>query len=382
MLNFNFQNTTKILFGKGQIPEIANEIPASARILITCGGGSAEKNGTLAKVRDALSGRMIVEFGGIEANPTYETLMKGVEIARREKIDYLLAVGGGSVIDGTKFMAAAISFDGEPWDILVKQAAVATAVPFGVVLTLPATGSEMNEGAVISRTETKDKLVFFTPLVAPQFSVLDPEVTFSLPPRQIANGVCDAFVHVVEQYLTYPVNAPLQDRMAEGILLTLIEEGPKTLANSSDYEARANMMWCATMALNNLIGQGVPQDWSTHRIGHEITALYGLDHAQSLAVVLPALMDEMRDEKREKLIQFGHRVWGITVADEEVVIDQAIAKTRGFFESLGISTMMKGYDVPFAPAQVVAQLERHGLIAIGEREKVTPTIVRKVLAQV
>ncbi len=275
MQNFTFHNPTKILFGEGQIAQIGAEIPAQARVLITYGGGSIKKNGTLGDVRTALAGRKVFEFGGIEPNPTYETLMQAVALARTEAIDFLLAVGGGSVIDGTKFISAAIPFAGDPWDILSKRARIETAVPFGSVLTLPATGSEMNSGAVITRKASVDKLAFMNPLLYPQFSVLDPVKTYSLPPRQVANGIVDAFVHVIEQYLTYPAGGAVQDRFAEGLLLTLIEEGPKALASPENYEVRANIMWCATLALNGLISTGVPQDWTTHMIGHELTVLHG-----------------------------------------------------------------------------------------------------------
>ncbi len=379
MYNFTFQNTVKILFGKGQIASIADEIPDSARILVTYGGGSVLKNGCMAQVEAALKGKSFLTFGGIEPNPSYETLMKGTKLARREKVDFLLAVGGGSVIDGTKFIAAAVPFQGEPWDILAQRAPVTTAVPLGVVLTLPATGSEMNEGAVISRKETQDKLFFVSPHVQPRFSVLDPEVTYSLPPRQIANGVGDAYVHVMEQYLTFPAAAPLQDRLAESILMTLIEDGPRTLAQPNDYDARASLMWCATMALNNLIGQGVPQDWSTHMIGHELTALYGLDHGQTLAIILPANMAVRREGKRDKLIQYGRRVWGLTGDDEEVLIDEAIDRTRVFFESLGLPTTFAGHGIACDSEKVLAQLTRHGLTAFGEKGDVTLDVVREIL---
>lgn len=379
MQNFVFQNTVKLLFGAGQIAAIAQEIPSSARVLVTMGGGSAEKNGTMDQVRAALKNHTFEVFTGIEPNPTYETLMQAVEIVRTRKIDFLLAVGGGSVIDGTKFIAAAAPFAGEPWDIVTKQAPVTKAVPFGVVLTLPATGSEMNCGAVISKKATQDKLAFRSPLVYPRFSVLDPKVTFSLPPRQVANGICDAFVHVMEQYLVSPSESALQDRFAESILQTLIEDGPKTLANPTDYEARASLMWCATMALNQLIGQGVVQDWSSHRIGHELTALYGLDHGQTLAIILPCIMQVRRAAKHAKLVQYGRRVWGLTSASEDEVIDQAIAKTRAFFESLGLPTQLKGHGVTCEVDKVIAQLERHNMTALGERGEVTLPVVREVL---
>jgi NADP-dependent alcohol dehydrogenase len=380
MQNFIFHNPTRILFGEGQIAAIGPEIPNGARVLITYGGGSVVTTGTLAEVKVALGETDSLEFGGIEPNPTYETLMQAVELARREKVDFLLAVGGGSVIDGTKFIAAAIPFQGEPWDILAKQAPINSAVPFGSVLTLPATGSEMNAGSVITRRATRDKLAFIHPLVFPRFSVLDPTKTYTLPPRQVANGVVDAFVHIAEQYLTYPADAKVQDRFAEGLLLTLIEEGPKALTEPENYAVRANLMWTATLALNGLIGAGVPQDWATHMVGHEITALHGLDHAQTLAVVLPAMLQVRRFDKRGKLLQYAERVWGLRDGDEDARIDAAIERTRDFFESLQVPTRLSGYGIGAeAIAPLVDQLERHGMTALGERQDVDLARSRQVL---
>lgn len=369
MQNFTFHNPTRILFGKGRIADIAREIPAAARVLITYGGGSVVKTGTLAEVKAALKDYTVFEFAGIEPNPTYETLMQAVELARREKIDFLLAVGGGSVIDGTKFIAAAAPFTGDPWDILARNAKVRSAIPFGCVLTLPATGSEMNNGAVVTRRASNDKLVFLSSLVFPLFSVLDPGKTFTLPPRQVANGVVDAFVHVIEQYLTYPADAKVQDRFAEGLLLTLIEEGPKALQEPENYSVRANLMWTATLALNGLIGAGVPQDWATHLLGHELTVLHGLDHAQTLAVILPSMLQVRREEKREKLLQYADRVWGLREGDADTRIDLAIENTRRFFESLQVPTRLSGYGISAeAIPALVAQLQRHGLVALGEHQ--------------
>lgn len=381
MENFAFYNPVKILFGKGQIANIAAEIPADAKILITYGGGSIKANGVYDQVKSALAGRNVFEFGGIEPNPHLETLLKAVELIRKEGIDFLLAVGGGSIVDGTKFIAAAVSFEGDPWDILAKNAPVTAALPFGAVLTLPATGSEMNDGSVVTKWETKDKLFFASSQVFPRFSVLDPETTYSLPPRQIGNGIVDAYTHVMEQYLTYPANAPLQDRMAESILKTLIEEGPKTLANPQDYDARANLVWSATMALNGLIGAGVPQDWTTHMIGHELTALHGLDHAQTLAVVLPSTLTIRRDRKWQKLLQYAERVWGIVDGDQEQRVNDAIAKTRNFFESVGVRTRLSDYGVGLdsIPA-IIKNLEKHGMTALGEYEDVNPQVVEQILA--
>jgi NADP-dependent alcohol dehydrogenase len=380
MDNFEFFNPVKVLFGRGQISKVRDEVPAGARVLVTCGGGSIKRNGVYEQVMAALEGRAVIEFGGIEPNPVYETLMRAVEIVRRDGIDFLLAVGGGSVVDGAKFIAAAAKFPGEPWDILAKGARVETAVPLGVVMTLPATGSEMNTFAVISRRGTGEKLAFGTPLVYPKFSVVDPETTYSLPPRQVANGIVDAFAHVLEQYLTFPANAPLQDRFAESILRTLIEEGPKTLADPRDYNARANLCWCATMALNGLIAVGVPQDWATHMIGHEITALHGLDHGQTLAVVFPAVMAARREAKRAKLLQYGERVWGIREGCGDERIDAAIDRTRAFFESVGVKTRLRDYGVNVDIAATVAKrLADRGVSRLGERGDIGPAEVFEIV---
>ena len=381
MLNFDYYNPTQIVFGKGSVARLSQLVPADARVLVLYGGGSAERNGTLAEVEEALGKRTVQRFGGIEPNPSYETLMEAVALIRREKLDFLLAVGGGSVIDGTKFVAAAVDYPRDPWHIREPFGTeIASALPFGAVLTLPATGSEMNNGSVISRKSIQAKLPFSSPHTFPRFSVLDPVKTFTLPPRQIANGVVDAFVHVIEQYLTYPVNAPVQDRYAEGLLQTLIEVGPQALALPEDYDVRANLMWAATQALNGLIGAGVPQDWATHMIGHEITAMFGLDHAQTLAVVLPAMLDLRREAKRDKLLQYATRVWNIDTGSDDARIDAAIARTRAFFESLGVKTRLSDYGIGTdAPERLLAQLEAHGMTALGERRDMDLALSRRVL---
>jgi len=381
MLNFDFYNPTRILFGKGRIADLDKVVPADARVLILYGGGSIKGNGVLDEVRAALGGRNVQEFAGIEPNPSYDTLMQAVELVRREKCTFLLAVGGGSVIDGTKFVAAAADFEGDPWSILEKRGNnITRALPFGSVLTLPATGSEMNSGGVVTRKSLKAKVPFSSRLVFPQFSILDPTKTFSLPLRQIGNGVVDAYAHVMEQYMTYPVNAPIQDRFAEGILKTLIEEGPKALAAPEDYDVRANIMWCATLALNGLIGAGVPQDWATHMVGHELTALFGLDHAQTLAIVLPSMLRVRKDGKRAKLLQYATRVWELTEGDEDARIDAAIDKTQQFFEQMGVKTRLGDYSLGSENiATVLKQLEDHRMVTLGERRDVTLDVSRQVL---
>jgi NADP-dependent alcohol dehydrogenase len=382
MLNFSFQNPTRIVFGKDQLAQLSTLIPADSKVLLTYGGGSIKNNGVYDQVVSALQGFQWQEFNGIEPNPSFETLMRAVDIVRREKIDFLLPVGGGSVIDGTKFIAAAAMFEGDAWDILAKGAKVNAALPLGCVLTLPATGTESNGNSVVTRYDTQQKLSFSSTKVFPQFAILDPTVTYSLPPRQVANGVVDAFVHVMEQYMTYPVNAPVQDRFAEGLLQTLIEEGPKALSEPDNYNVRANVMWAATMALNGLIGQGVPQDWATHMIGHEITALYGLDHAQTLAIVLPALLRQQRASKRDKLLQYGRRVWQLQHQDEERLIDDAISHTRAFFEQMGVPTRLADYGIKAdAVDKLVAKLVANGMLKLGEHGDISPAVSKQILQQ-
>jgi NADP-dependent alcohol dehydrogenase len=381
MLNFDFYNPTHILFGKGRIADLANVVPADARVLVLYGGGSIKSNGVFDEVMAALAGRDVHEFSGIEPNPSYETLMQAVELVRQKGINFLLAVGGGSVIDGTKFVAAAALFDGEPWAILEKRGRnITRALPFGSVLTLPATGSEMNDGSVVTRKSLQAKMAFSSKLVYPKFSILDPTKTYTLPAKQVGNGVVDAFAHVMEQYMTYPVNSPVQDRFAEGLLQTLIEEGPKALAAPEDYDVRANIMWCATLALNGLIGAGVPQDWATHMIGHELTALHGLDHAQTLAIVLPSMLRVRKESKRAKLLQYAARVWNITDGDEDARIEKAIACTQDFFERMGVKTRLSDYRLGAANVDaIVKHLESHRMVMLGEQRDVTPEVSRKIL---
>jgi len=384
MLNFDFYNPTRILFGKDRLEGMDKYVPADATVLITFGGGSAKKSGLLDHVRAALGKRKIREFGGIEPNPRYETLIKAVEIVRSKNIDFIVAVGGGSVIDGTKFIALASHYHGDSRDLLkfgfmpVPFVVVNTVVPFGTVLTLPATGSEMNCGAVISCEHGKFPVM--CELAFPKFSILDPTVTFTLPRNQVANGVIDTFVHTTEQYITYPVDGKVQDRIAEGILQTLIEIGETTVAEPENYDARANLVWSATMALNGIVGAGVPQDWATHMIGHELTALCGIDHGQTLAIVLPALLEVRRAQKCAKLLQYAERVWHIESGSEEEKIDLAIQKTREFFESLGVKTRLSQYGVGADKIPVIVeQLKAHGWTALSETQDLTLDISQKIL---
>lgn len=382
MKNFEYQNPVKIIFGRGKITELGKEIPMDHKIMLTYGGGSIFANGIYNQVITALQNHHIIEFGGIEANPSYETCMEAVKLARQEKVTFLLAVGGGSVLDGTKFIAAAIQYDeGDPWDFLdhAKKVRVTKALPIGTVLTLPATGSEMNGNSVISRKSTTEKIDFSSPFVLPRFSVLDPECVFSLPERQIGNGVVDAFVHVMEQYLTYPVNSPLQDRLAEGILLTLVEEGPKILADKYDYDTAANFMWTATLALNGLISKGVPEDWSTHHIGHELTAFHGIDHARTLAIVLPGVMNIRRKQKEEKILQYGDRVWGIKTGTVEERVDKTIAATEEFFHKMGMPLRLSECGVSYETINKITSRFEMRKSLLGEQADIDSTVVRAIL---
>ncbi len=380
MNNFEYKNPVKVIFGRDTIASIAKEIPAGSRVLITYGSGSIFKNGVYEQVKKALSKFSFFEFGGIEPNPRFHTIMKAVDVVKKEKIDFLLAVGGGSVVDGTKFLAAAAHFEGNPWDICQKGAKVKSAIPMGIVLTLSATGTEMNPFSVVSNDETNEKLPFASPLVYPKFSVLDPCVLKSLPKSQLANGVVDAFVHVIEQYLTYPNKAEVQDRWAEGIMLTLIAYGSDYVLKEFDYDVASNTMWAATMALNGQLALGVPTDWATHTIGHELTALYGLDHAQSLAVILPGMMEVMRKEKHEKLIRFAKNVWNLSEDDDEILIDQAIIKTEEFFRSLETKTHLSEYGIPETGIEVIMQkLAKQGKINLGEQKALTPDRLKSLL---
>jgi len=383
MLNFELYNPTQLVFGKGQIEKLTALVPKNAKILLAYGGGSIFKNGIYEQVKAALSDFEVVEFGGIEANPHFETLMKAVAIIREQKIDFILAVGGGSVIDGVKFMSAATPFEGNPIDILQKRIIfkdVSKVVPFGTVLTLPATGSEMNSGSVVTIEATQEKLDFGGSALFPKFSICDPTVIASLPKRQLQNGVVDAYTHVLEQYLTYPHNGYLQDRIAESILQTLIQVGPEVVENPTDYALASNFMWSCTMALNGLIQKGVPSDWATHMIGHELTALYGIDHARSLAIIGPNLYRVMFETKKEKLAQYGKRIFNLTGTEDEIA-NEAINKTVAFFHTMGMQTKLSDCTKDFAKTAdfIVNRFEERGWKALGEKQNITLEKVKSIV---
>ena len=381
MKNFEFANPVKILFGKGKIAKLSKEIPAGKNVMVIYGGGSIKKNGVYNQVVAALHQHQWIEFSGIEANPHYETCLKAVKMIREHQIDFLLAVGGGSVIDATKFIAAAALYAGDPWDLMVRKSAITQALPFGTVLTLPAAGSEMNKGFVITKAETQEKLAMGSSKTAPQFSILDPETTYTLPDRQTANGIVDTFVHVTEQYLTFNQDAPLQDYFAEAILKVLVEEGAKVFQNPCDYNVRANLMWASTWGLNNWIAQGVEEDWATHLIGHELTAFYGIDHGQTLAIVLPGVMKIKSDTKAEKILQMGAHLFGITSGATEERIAKTIAKTEDFFHTLGIKTRLSDYGIGEEAIDRVAQRIKERNWLLGEHEDIDYLTVHKILRE-
>jgi len=383
MNNFEFKNPTKIIFGEGQIAKLAENIPQGSKVLMAYGGGSIKKNGIYDQVIEATKSFEITEFGGIEPNPHFETLMKAVEIIREKEIDFILAVGGGSVIDGCKFLSAAVHYKGNEWELVeeMKARKQEKVVPFGTVLTLPATGSEMNSGAVVTKAATQQKRTFGGPQYFPQFSILDPGVVASLPKRQIANGIVDAFTHTMEQYLTYDHGAYLQDRIAESILHTLIEIAPKIIEDPSDKHLAGEFMWSATMALNGILRLGVPTDWATHMIAHELTALHGIDHARTLAIVAPNLYKKLKEDKLEKLVQYGKRVWGISEGSDSEIADRAIEKTVSFFHSLEIDTKLSDYakDYEGTADEVFNRFKDRNWMGLGERQKVGPQLAKEII---
>ncbi|HET8858802.1 iron-containing alcohol dehydrogenase [Marivirga sp.] len=383
MKSFEFKNPTKIIFGEGEIKKLTDNIPTGSHILLAYGGGSIKKNSIYDQVIEATKDFKVTEFSGIEPNPHFETLMKAVEIIRSEKVDFILAVGGGSVIDGCKFLSAATFYDGDEWDLVAKGLSrkQEKVLPFGSVLTLPATGSEMNSGAVVTKAATQEKRTFGGPQYFPVFSICDPTVIQSLPKRQIANGIVDAYTHTLEQYLTYQHDALLQDRIAEGILQTLIEIGPKVMEDPSDYKAASNFMWSATMALNGILRLGVPTDWATHMIAHELTALHGIDHARTLAIIAPNLYKKLFDDKKDKLAQYGKRVWNIQGESDIEIAEKAIEKTISFFQSLGIDTKLSDYTKDYdKTAQIVHErFTERKWMGLGERQKVGPDLAKEIV---
>lgn len=379
MENFKFSNPVKIIFGKGMIKELTKEIPISMKVMILYGGGSIKSNGVYEQVISALQNHQVTEFGGIEPNPHYETCMEAVNIIEQEKIDFLLAVGGGSVIDATKFIVAAACCENDPWKLMTGEIPIRDAMPFGTVLTLPATGSEMNKNFVVTKASTKEKLACSSPFVFPKFSVLDPETTYSLPVKQTANGIADAFIHVLEQYLTTPQEAFIQDYFAESILKVLLEKGIQVFQSPYDYDIRANLMWASTWALNEWIAQGVSEDWATHMIGHELTAFYGIDHGQTLAIVLPGVMHLLRAQKEEKILRLGKNVFGIDSGTIDERIDMTINQIDQFFRSIGIKTKLSEYGLGIDAIAPIIERFKERKWQLGEAGNIDYEMIEKIL---
>lgn len=374
MLNFRLRNPTEIVFGVGQIAALGELVPADARVMLFYGGGSIKTNGVYDAVRAALANRQVVEFGGIQPNPLYETILEAAKLARQHGVDFILAVGGGSVVDAAKFLAAIVPIaEGDPWDVLMAGPPPKTVLPVGAVLTLPATGSESNAVSVISHAARHLKVPFANEAARPVFAILDPSTMKSLSRRQLENGVVDAFTHVLEQYLTYPTNAPVQRGFSETLLEVLVEWGPRLISENSD-EARENVMWAANQALNGLIGAGVPQDWSTHMIGHALTAIQGVDHARSLSMVMPSLLSEQFEQKLAMLARYGRRIWGLN-GDDRIVAAGAIAATQDFFKRMGCPVRTGGVDAD----AVVHHIEAAGQFPLGENKSIGPANVRSII---
>ena len=377
MFNFTFQNPTKLIFGKGTIAQLAEQFEKKTKIMLTFGGGSVKKNGVYDQVIKALTEHEIVEFWGIEPNPKIETLRKAIELGKKEGVEFIIAVGGGSVLDGTKLIACGICYEGDAWDLVMNNKLVGKALPIGSVMTMPATGSEMNSGAVISCIATKEKYAFYS--YHPKFSVLDPEVTYSIPDYQVSCGIADTFVHVMEQYLTASGINPLMDRWAEGILQTLIEIAPYVHEKPCDYEIMAQYMLNAAMGLNGFIAMGVPQDWCTHMIGHELTALHGITHGETLAIVLPGTMTVLSEQKHDKILQYGERIWGITKGSDGERIAETINCTEQFFRKLGLKTRLSEFNIG---EETIAEIERRFNergVRLGECKNVTGAVARAIL---
>lgn len=377
MNNFMFQNPTRLVFGKGEIAQLATLIPVEKKVMLTFGGGSVKRNGVYEQVIAALKDHNYIEFWGIEPNPEVETIRKAVALGIENGIDFILAVGGGSVLDGTKLIASAIANpEIDPWEIVLNRK-IDTAVPCASVMTLPATGSEMNCGSVISRRETKEKYAFYT--TYPTFSILDPEVTYSLPANQIACGIADIFIHIAEQYMTTSGQSRIMDRWAEGLLQTLLEIAPKIKENQQDYDVMADYMLAATLALNGMISMGVTQDWATHMIGHELTALHGITHGASLAIVYPGTLRTLKEQKQSKILQYGERVLGIITGSEDERLESAINKTEEFFRSLGLATRLTEVNVGDETIDLIAERFNKTGFGYGENQNVTGDVAKQIL---
>ncbi|MBL7157856.1 MAG: iron-containing alcohol dehydrogenase [Candidatus Omnitrophica bacterium] len=350
MQNFVFNIPTRVHFGKGEVRALEEELEGrTKKVLIVTGQGSVKKYGIFDNVVETLkkAGISYVELSGIKPNPRLKSVYKGIEICRKESVDFILAVGGGSVIDTSKAIAAGTRYEGDVWDFFVKNIPCAAALPLGSVLTLAATGSEMNSYAVITKEDEERKLAFGSPFVKPVFSILDPEYTYTVNKYHTAAGVADIMAHVFEEYFSQPSSAYVQDRMAEALLRVCIRYGPRACEKPRDYEARANIMWASSLALNGLLGEGKSGDWACHSIEHEISAIYDISHGVGLAIIVPNWMKHvLSSETLEKFVEYGINTWGIEKKKKDIDIANAsIEKTREFFNSLGLPSKLSKVNV-------------------------------------
>ncbi|WP_282172993.1 iron-containing alcohol dehydrogenase [Cytobacillus firmus] len=359
MQNFTFYNPTKLIFGKDQLSQLQTEIPQyGKKVLVVYGGGSIKRNGLYDKVMAELTeiGAEVFELAGVEPNPRISTVRKGVEICKNEGVDFLLAVGGGSVIDCTKAIAAGAKYDGDAWDLVIKKAFAAEALPFGTVLTLAATGSEMNAGSVITNWETNEKYGWGSPVTFPKFSILDPVNTFTVPRNQTVYGIVDMMSHVLEHYFHLEENTDFQDRMCESLLITIMEAAPKLLENLESYEHRATILYSGTMALNGILNMGYRGDWATHNIEHAVSAVYDIPHGGGLAILFPNWMKHNLNVKPERFKQLAVRVFNVDTAgktDEEAALE-GIEKLREFWNSIGAPSRLADYDIDDSKIELMA----------------------------
>lgn len=340
MQNFNYLIPTKVYFGKGQIKKLAKISQFGNNVLMVYGGGSIKNNGVYDKAAAILreSGISFFELSGVDPNPRIETVALGAKICREKEIDAVLAIGGGSTIDCAKMIAAAAKYDGDPWDLVLDGQKIKEALPIACVLTLAATGSEMDGFAVISDMNKNDKLDTASQLIKPAFSILDPKFTYSVSKKQTAAGTADIMSHVFEVYFTREKDAYLQARMCEAVLKTCIKYGPVAMENPEDYEARANLMWASSLAINGLLSYGSDVQWCVHPMEHELSAFYDITHGDGLAILTPVWMDYvLSEDSLDKFVEFGINVWGIDAKeDPQRIAEKAIEQTRAFFDSLGL----------------------------------------------
>jgi len=359
MENFTFWNPTKLIFGKGQLEQLKNEIPQyGKKVLLVYGGGSVKRSGLYDKVLSVLKEieTDVFELPGVEPNPRLTTAQKGIEICKQEGIDFILAVGGGSVIDCTKLIAAGTKYDGAAWDLVTKKAFATEALPFGTVLTLAATGSEMNSGSVITNWETNEKYGWGSAVTFPKFSILDPVNTFTVPKNQTIYGIVDMMTHVLEHYFHLEENTEFQDRMCESLLITVMETAPKLLADLENYDYRATILYGGTMALNGILNMGYRGDWATHNLEHAVSAVYDIPHGGGLAILFPNWMKHNLTVKPERFLQLAVRVFGVDPSGKtaEQAGLEGIEKLREFWNSIGAPQRLAHYEIDDSKLELMA----------------------------